>query len=404
YQSAASPTVTGISPTSGPTTGGTSVTITGTNLSGATAVHFGSTAATGVTLTSSTSITATAPAETSGVITPVQNSSTETASGTTEKVTLVSNVTAGDGLVLLFSNADDTNTVSSVSGGGVTWTRVDQENDDAAGTADTEIWYGLGSTGGAGTTTITVTLSGTVAKAYPINVSEWSGIGGVDQAPAGTFNHTGSAVADGPSITPTKSDDMFVAAVGANSTVTGAPGGGFSALTAAGASASAFGYLIATDSSSHQYTQGLTSSATWSGIGAAFSPAVATSGTVDVTVTTPGGTSATSTADQFSYQSAASPTVTGISPTSGPTTGGTSVTITGTNLSGATAVHFGSTAATGVTLTSPTSITAPSPAGASGTVAVTVTTPGGTSATSTADQFSYQSAASPTVTGISPTS
>ena len=42
----------------------------------------------------------------------------------------------------------------------------------------------------------------------------------------------------------------------------------------------------------------------------------------------------------------AAPTVTAISPTSGSTTGGTSVTISGTNLAGATAVDFGTVAAT----------------------------------------------------------
>ncbi len=82
------------------------------------------------------------------------------------------------------------------------------------------------------------------------------------------------------------------------------------------------------------------------------------------------------------------PTVTGIAPTSGTTAGGTVVTITGTDLSGATAVKFGSTSATSVTVASSTSITAISPAG-SGTVDVTVTTSGGTSATSSADHFTY---------------
>ena len=53
-----------------------------------------------------------------------------------------------------------------------------------------------------------------------------------------------------------------------------------------------------------------------------------------MTVTTPGGTSATSPADEFTY--VAAPTVTSINPTSGPTAGGTTVTVTGTNLSGAT--------------------------------------------------------------------
>jgi len=88
------------------------------------------------------------------------------------------------------------------------------------------------------------------------------------------------------------------------------------------------------------------------------------------------------------------PTVTGVSPSSGTINGGTTVTITGTNLTGATAVHFGTTAATNVNVVSATSITATSPAHAAGIVDVTVTTPSGTSAISAADQFTY--AATPT--------
>ena len=68
------------------------------------------------------------------------------------------------------------------------------------------------------------------------------------------------------------------------------------------------------------------------------SPAESTAGTVDVTVTGPGGTSTTSSADQFTY--VAAPTVSGVSPAAA--TGGTTVTITGTGFSGATAVDFGS--------------------------------------------------------------
>jgi hypothetical protein len=67
-----------------------------------------------------------------------------------------------------------------------------------------------------------------------------------------------------------------------------------------------------------------------------------------------------------------------ISPNQGSTGGGTPVTITGTNLSGTTAVRFGTKLATNVTNVSPTQVTALSPSGA-GSVGVTVTTPGGTS-------------------------
>ena len=82
----------------------------------------------------------------------------------------------------------------------------------------------------------------------------------------------------------------------------------------------------------------------------AMSPAG--TGTVDVTVTGPGGTTTTSAADQFTYMAA--PTVTGISPTAGPLAGGTSVTITGTGFTGATAVDFGTIAATSFTVNSDT--------------------------------------------------
>ena len=87
------------------------------------------------------------------------------------------------------------------------------------------------------------------------------------------------------------------------------------------------------------------------------------------------------------------PTVTGLSPDQGTTAGGTSVTITGTAFTGAKAVDFGSTKATSFTVNSPTKITAVAPAGSAGAVDVTVTTPGGTSAKSPADVYTYVTAA-----------
>ncbi|QLH23601.1 IPT/TIG domain-containing protein [Streptomyces sp. Rer75] len=66
-----------------------------------------------------------------------------------------------------------------------------------------------------------------------------------------------------------------------------------------------------------------------------------------------------------------------ISPNQGSTGGGTTVTITGTNLANASAVKFGSKDAT-ITANTPTSVTVTSPSG-TGAVPVTVTTPGGTS-------------------------
>jgi hypothetical protein len=85
------------------------------------------------------------------------------------------------------------------------------------------------------------------------------------------------------------------------------------------------------------------------------------------------------------------PTVTGVNPTEGPLGGGNSVTITGTNLNGTSVVDFGSNPATSVTVESPTTVVATAPAG-TGTVDVTVTTPGGTSTTSPADRYTYVAA------------
>ena len=82
--------------------------------------------------------------------------------------------------------------------------------------------------------------------------------------------------------------------------------------------------------------------------------------------------------------------VTGVSPASGPPSGGTTVTITGTGLAGATGVTFGAHPATNVVVVSATEVTATSPPG-TGTVDISVTTPGGTTVVSGADRFSYGS-------------
>ena len=103
----------------------------------------------------------------------------------------------------------------------------------------------------------------------------------------------------------------------------------------------------------------------------------------NVAVTTAGGT-VTSTG-VYTYIDA--PTIASVSPSSGPIAGGTSVTITGTNLTGATAVSFGGTTATTFTVNSATSITATAPAHAAGASAVAVTTVGGTA--TSAGAFSY---------------
>jgi alpha-tubulin suppressor-like RCC1 family protein len=120
-------------------------------------------------------------------------------------------------------------------------------------------------------------------------------------------------------------------------------------------------------------------------------------GVVDVTVTSPVGTSPASAGDKFTY--VPPPAITKIVPKKGPAAGGTSVTITGKSLLGATAVSFGVTPAASFTVNSATSISAVSPAGTAGPAAISVTTPNGASAATTADVFKYEV---PTVTSLTP--
>lgn len=176
-------------------------------------------------------------------------------------------------------------------------------------------------------------------------------------------------------------------AVTAVSPSSGAIGGGTSVtitgVSLAGATAVHFGAAAAT-----AYSVNSSTSIT------ATSPAG--SGSVDVTVTTPSGTSPTGSGDRFTYRPA--PTVGKLSAKGGPASGGTSVTITGTELSGATSVEFGGVPATQFTVVSATTITAVSPAHVAGTTDVRITSGSGGSAISTKDRFKY----TPMVEGFSP--
>lgn len=165
---------------------------------------------------------------------------------------------------------------------------------------------------------------------------------------------------------------------GASVTITGANLSGASAVTIGGTAVSSYTVVSATSIT-------------------AITPAHA-AGSASVVVTTLGGSNAAN--SLYTYQLLA-PTVTGISPNSGTTGGGASVTITGTNLTGATGVTIGGTAVTSYTVVSTTSITATTPAHAAGTASVVVTTPAGVNAGNTL--YTYQVIA-PTVASISPNS
>jgi hypothetical protein len=83
------------------------------------------------------------------------------------------------------------------------------------------------------------------------------------------------------------------------------------------------------------------------------------------------------------------PTVASISPASGPTTGGTAVTIAGQDFNDVTDVRFGSNSAQSFTVRSENSIAAVSPPGPPGKVDVLVTTVAGTNSATPAGEFTY---------------
>jgi phospholipase C len=124
-----------------------------------------------------------------------------------------------------------------------------------------------------------------------------------------------------------------------------------------------------------------------SSLTAASPPAAA--GGADVTVTTPNGRSSISVNDHFRF---GPPTVTGVTPSTGSTAGGTTVTITGTGFglgTSATAVRFGSALATSVECSAITTCTAVAPAHKAGSVDVKAIVAGQGSPKSAADQFAY---------------
>lgn len=121
--------------------------------------------------------------------------------------------------------------------------------------------------------------------------------------------------------------------------------------------------------------------------------APAGTGTVQVTVTTPGGTS---NGLPYTYVSVSVPVLSALSPNAGPTGGGTTATLTGSGLTGTAAVRFGSTAALSFTVVSDTHVSCVAPPG-TGAVQVTATTPGGTS-----NGRAYTYVTAPTVSGVNP--
>ncbi len=350
------PTVTGVNPTSGPTSGGTPVTVTGSNLTnGSYTVYFGSSPAT-VTGASGSQITVTSPVHAAGTV----DVTVSNAGGT-------SAISAADQFTYITPNQPPVVTgVSPTSGPTSGGTAVTVTGSNLTNGTYT-VYFGSSPAAvtGASSSQITVTSPAHAAGTVDVTVANAGGTSAISAADQFTY------------ITPNQPPVVTGISPTSGTTAGGTP------VTVTGSNLTNGTYTVYFGSSPAAVTGASSSQIT------VTSPAHA-AGTVDVTVANAGGTSAISAADQFTYITPNQPpVVTGISPTSGTTAGGTPVTVTGSNLTNGTyTVYFGSSPAV-VTGASSSQITVTSPAHAAGTVDVTVANAGGTSAISAADQFTY---------------
>ncbi|WBP91292.1 beta strand repeat-containing protein [Kitasatospora cathayae] len=334
------PVITSLTPTSG--TAGTSVVINGSGFTGTSSVHFG-TASAAFTVLSDGQIQATAPAGT-GTVQVTVTTPAGTSNGVAFTYTVLPVITS------LTPTSGTAGTSVVINGSGFTGTS--SVHFGTASAAFTVLSDGqIQATAPAGTGTVQVTVT----------------------TPAGTSNGVAFTYTVLPvitSLTPNQGPTS-----GGN-TVT------ISGTGLSGATSVLFGTHAATITANTAAQITVTAPA-----GAAQS--------VNVTVTTSAGTS-----NPLPYFYVAAPAVTGLIPTMGPSGGGNTVTIFGSGLALTSAVHFGSAAATNVTVISDSQVTATAPAG-TGTVLVTTTTPGGTSTIGLGNAY-YTYVALPVISSLSP--
>jgi hypothetical protein len=351
------PTVGLVSPASGPTAGGTSVTISGTGFFAGAAVSVGGRSAININVVNATTITAVTPPGSAGqasivVANPDGQSGTATA-----------------GFLYIVPPAITSVTPASGPAAGGTSLTIRGSN-FTAGAAVT--------VGGVSAASVTVVNSGTITAVTP------AGAGGA--APVTVTN------ADGQSATLAAAFTYVPAPAVASVTPAVGPISGGTVVTIAGTNFLAGATVAFGTASATSVT--VVNATTMTATTPAGSAGVAT-----VTVTNPDGQKG-SRAAAFTY--VAQPTLTGVSPGSGPIAGGTTLTITGTNFSAGSTVNLSGTPATNVTVVSATSITAVTPALREGATDVTVVNALGQSATRV-NGFNYVAPA-PTVTAVTPAS
>ena len=401
----AAPTITGISPTSG--TVGQAVTISGTNLGGTYRVRFNGTDATVATLTSATSVTVTIPAgATTGAIVLTTPAGTATSATFTVLTpgptpTLVSvapagGATEGSAVTLTGTNLTGATTVS-FGGTAATYTVVNATTISttvpagaASGAISVTTPNGIASIGftvlpaltsfsptsgppGTAVTLIGTTLGKAVSvKFNGVYVSNFTIVNATTittQVPVGAATgpltvRTPDGTATGPinfTVSQAVVFTSFTPTSGPVGTVVTLYGQGFSGATSIkfnGTAATT--YTVASDQE------------IWVTV-----PAGARSGYISVT--TPLGTATSSRMYEVTVASGG-PAISSFSPASGPV--GTSVTMLGSNFTGATAIAFNGTPATTFNVVNAGRATATVPVGAtSGPISIATPTATGLSTT-----------------------
>jgi hypothetical protein len=355
-----SPILTSISPSNGVAGGGTAVTITGSGfISGNITVEFGGIPATSVQFVNSTTVTAVTPAGTPGVVNVLlanpDGQSSTLANGftyqgpppTLNSISPTNGVTTGGTPVTI--------TGSGFINGNITV--------DFGGIAATSVQFVDSNT----VTAVTPADTAGVLDVLLVNAD------GQTATLAGGFTYLAAAP---PPVLTSISPSNGVTTGGTSVTLTGSN-------FINGNITVDFGGIAAT---SVQFVDSNTVTA--------VTPAD-TAGAVNVILVNPDGQSSTL-AGGFTYEVATPPPVlTGISPSNGVTTGGTSVTLTGSAfINGNITVDFGGIAATSVQFVDSNTVTAVTPADTAGVVDVTLVNPNGQSST-LVGAFTYQTAVTP---------
>ena len=431
---AAAPTISTLSVTSGGTSGGTSVTITGTNLAFLSSVTFGGSAA-AIRSTSATSAVVTTPSGASGVVTlevtAPNGSATKTNAFTYVGSPVASRLNKTEGplagkIVVTLSGVNLTG-VTSVTVGGTAATSISATASTVRFTTPAKAagTYSVAVTSPFGTSTLTNALTYLpVPTVSSLSQNLGSSSGGQSIVVSGTalgstssvtFGGTAGIITARTSTSVTVTTPLKAASTTAVSVVVTTPGGSVSQ-----ASAFTFASPPTLTTVSPVVTSGtgggtsLTISGTnllpvtsvnVGGVPAAISAKTATTlsivtpshaaGVVEITATGPTGTALKSNAITYDLRP---PVVSSMSPSSGSIDGGVRVVVSGSNLGDATGATFGGVAATIISQTA-TTLTVTTPAKVAGIARIVVTGPGGNS--SAALNYTFVTPA-PTISSVSP--